>query len=130
MKRAIFGLLALISGALFASEVVSITDLTPGMMEALVGEESLVIKIPEGAELPIGVCIKGDFFSSQEDEAFCVNVLRDLYVKCQEDDTLVSADGENWKTFSDFFTGSFGWSIGNHDGEATEYSLYLDANQS
>lgn len=129
MRKAIFGLLATISTALFSSEVVLITDLTADMMINLTDEESIVIKIPKGAELPIGVCIKGEFFFSEQEEAFSVHALRDLYVKCQGDNTLVSADGENWKTFPDFFAGSFGWSVGNHDDEPTEYGLFLEANQ-
>ncbi len=122
-----------LSGALCAQnvEVHSIQDVRQEMLESCNknGNLPFVIKLPKGSEVPVSLLIKGDFFaaSSEGDEAFSVKILKDLYVKTDKGDLLVSQNGRKWKPVAEFFTGSLGWSI--NDNASSKVGLFLEANK-
>lgn len=112
-------------GAIFAADLsakpqmVHLSDLTQKVMEDFIEgkHENMVVICPEGMVLPLSLGVKGEFLALQPSEQAPVQVkiLKTCFVKCVGKVFFFSLDGENWKDFSEFFTGKLGASIGVGD---------------
>jgi hypothetical protein len=74
------------------------------------GNDQLIVECGEGAELPFKMSIKGNCLQldSSQQSAVSLKVLQTCYVRCVKENELqflFSSDLEQWKSFSDFFTG-------------------------
>ena len=96
------------------NQPVTFADLTQDRVENFFAgkEDGLVIHCPEGTILPLDISLGGEFLSSSEDNPLgTVRLLKSCFVKCVDEVFFFSTDGETWKGFSDFFTGSVAVSI-------------------
>ncbi len=112
-KTLLIGMLG--TAACFASQVVSINELTDAHIESFTqGKlQDTIVKCPAGMVLPLTLSLQGEFFASEGESS--LKILKTCFVKCVEETYLLSLDGKSWKEFSEFFTGKLSAEFHNTD---------------
>jgi hypothetical protein len=90
-----------------------------------------IVECPEGACLPLTMTIKGQFLAleSAATAPMILRVLQSCYVRCDmPEHFLFSIDQQEWKEFSEFFTGSIKVSVDAQNGEVVA-EVELELNQ-
>ena len=89
------------TAACFASQVVSINELTDAHIESFTqGKlQDTIVKCPAGMVLPLTLSLQGEFFASEGESS--LKILKTCFVKYTGETYLLSLDGKSWKEFSD-----------------------------
>jgi hypothetical protein len=90
-----------------------------------------IVEFSEGARLPLKIEFLGEFLGieSQSPTPLFFKVLKRCYVRCEEKDTfLFSTDLQNWKEFSEFFSGHMNFSI-KEDNKTVGAQVELELSQ-
>lgn len=89
-----------------------------------------VLECSEGATLPLITILKGEFLASDPTENLShLKILKTCYVRWKDTNNLLfSTDLQDWKEFSEFFTGSIKASVQTQNGK-TVAGLELELNQ-
>jgi len=90
-----------------------------------------ILECSEGTCLPLKMDLKGEFLALESSNAapLYLKLLKTCYIRCEEKENfLFSTDLQNWKEFSEFFTGHMRVSL-QAGGDEIIAGLELDLNQ-
>lgn len=73
--------------------------------------QDVIVECPAGLSLPVSFFLKGDFLSLEQtsDKPININVLKTMYIRFQGENLFFSLDANEWKNFSELFTGKIGF---------------------
>ena len=89
----------------------------------------LVLEIPEGVSIPLGIALKGDVLALNLKQIPELRVLRTCYIRCPEKGSfLFSKDLHEWASFFEFFSGHLNMGVRVNEG-APIVAVDLDLTQ-
>ncbi len=109
--------------------VVRLQEMTREKLEAFFTGKTpeVALECPQGIDLPLNLLLKGDL-----ELASCsplnLKILNGCTIRCLGDDFLFSSDGQNWRSFHEFFTGVISFSL-NTEGGRPEMDLSIELNR-
>ena len=133
-------MMAIASGSLMAApqsqsynQIIRLSDLNDRVIQDFsqgnMGD--FVVECSAGASLPFRLTLKGEFLGLESASLapLQLNVLKTCYVRCLEKENfLFSTDLQDWKGFSEFFTGSLNVSVEAETGSPVA-GLQFELNQ-
>lgn len=116
-----------------SDRIVSLIALDEGMVQDFLQGKmtDYAVECPAGSSLPLKMIVKGEFLSldSAEIAPLYLRILKTCYIRYEEKDTfLFSTDLQQWKRFSEFFTGELKASVNSENGGPIA-GLELELNQ-
>jgi hypothetical protein len=100
-----------------------------GFSQGKLGEH--ILECSEGTYLPMNIILSGEFLAleSANTAPLYLKVLKTCYIRCEEKENfLFSTDLQEWKEFSEFFTGRVNVSV-KAEKDGTIAGLELELNQ-
>lgn len=135
MKKFVIGFV-MMTASLLADQIIKVEELNQheieGFSQGRLGDH--IIECHEGVYLPLKMDVKGAFLSLQSANAepLYLKFLKTCYIRCEEKEHfLFSTDLQNWRDFSEFFTGRAGISVkAEKDGVIAGLEIELDQRKS
>jgi hypothetical protein len=111
----------LVSNECGANPIISLLDVNERIIEDFSEGKmkDCILECPEGACIPLKLSLKGDFLrlESAASTSIYMKVLNTCYIRCEEKECfLFSIDRQQWKGFSEFFTGELRVSVSAQSG--------------
>lgn len=114
------------------TEIISLSDLNDNVIEDFSnGNMDCIVECREGTTLPFKLTLKGEFLAleSAAISPLYLKILKTCYVRCDgKENFLFSTDLQNWKEFSEFFTGELTVAIETENGGPVA-GLQLELNE-
>ena len=102
-----------------AIQIIPLQDVDSHFMgELMTGKHpNVAIPFPKGAKWPFHVSLSGDLVAATERAAVELEFLQTVYMRCENQELLFSADLQAWKPIWEFTTGSVGFAFNNERGQ-------------
>lgn len=123
MKTRSFLLFALAPLAAFCEPSVptlTLQDLTPSLVQQMLEEkEDFTIACDAGTILPLQLCLQGDVLALHQQTADRIELelLKSCLIRSVDNQLFCSTNGQDWKSFAEFFTGELKASVTSPEGK-------------
>ena len=104
----------------FGEELIYFDELGSEVLNEIMLEEgtSLAVFFPKGAKVPLSLFFQGNVVHLHSNDGGYLELLQDLCVKISNKGFEFSDDGDEWKNWSNYFTGTVQCSLGGSDNGA------------